>query len=79
MLLNSFQLTVCVSDGRISNGRINAFPMKDMLGHTRQTTQVDRSTDAPVSTLSIILICAFKVLKIYLKNIKSILYWQTRS
>lgn len=43
------QLTVCVSDGRISNGRVNAFPMKDMLGQPRQTTQVDRSTDAPVS------------------------------
>ncbi|XP_022837537.1 putative ferric-chelate reductase 1 homolog [Spodoptera litura] len=42
-------LTVCVSDGRISNGRINAFPMKDMLGQTRQATQVDRSTDAPFS------------------------------
>ncbi|XP_038218052.1 putative ferric-chelate reductase 1 homolog isoform X1 [Zerene cesonia] len=25
-------LTVCVSEGRISNGRVNAFPMKDMLG-----------------------------------------------
>ncbi|KAJ8708278.1 hypothetical protein PYW07_010403 [Mythimna separata] len=43
-------LTVCVSDGRISNGRINAFPMKDMLGQTRQPTQVDRSTDAPFSS-----------------------------
>ncbi|XP_047036752.1 putative ferric-chelate reductase 1 homolog [Helicoverpa zea] len=43
-------LTVCVSDGRISNGRINAFPMKDMLGHPRPTTQVDRSTDAPFSS-----------------------------
>lgn len=43
-------LTICVSDGRISNGRINAFPMKDMLGHTRQATQVDRSTDAPFSS-----------------------------
>ncbi|KOB77001.1 hypothetical protein OBRU01_04791 [Operophtera brumata] len=29
-------LTVCVSDGRISNGRVNSFPMKDMMGHTRQ-------------------------------------------
>ncbi|RVE45028.1 hypothetical protein evm_010346 [Chilo suppressalis] len=43
-------LTVCVSDGRISNGRVNAFPMKDMLGQTRQTSQVDRSTDAPFSS-----------------------------
>lgn len=43
-------LTVCVSDGRISNGRVNAFPMKDMLGQTRQATQVDRSTDAPFSS-----------------------------
>ncbi|KAL0811036.1 hypothetical protein ABMA28_010316 [Loxostege sticticalis] len=43
-------LTVCVSDGRISNGRVNAFPMKDMLGQPRQTTQVDRSTDAPFSS-----------------------------
>ncbi|CAB3237841.1 unnamed protein product [Arctia plantaginis] len=43
-------LTVCVSDGRISNGRINAFPMKDMLGHARQATQVDRTTDAPFSS-----------------------------
>ncbi|XP_075985959.1 putative ferric-chelate reductase 1 homolog [Anticarsia gemmatalis] len=40
--------TVCVSDGRISNGRINTFPMKDM--GSRQPTQVDRSTDAPFSS-----------------------------
>ncbi|XP_034826030.1 putative ferric-chelate reductase 1 homolog isoform X1 [Maniola hyperantus] len=40
-------LTVCVSEGRISNGRVNSFPMKDMLGHSRQVTAVDRSSDAP--------------------------------
>ncbi|XP_053620478.1 putative ferric-chelate reductase 1 homolog [Plodia interpunctella] len=42
-------LTVCVSDGRISNGRVNAFPMKDMLGQTRQTTQID-NTDSSYSS-----------------------------
>lgn len=42
-------LTLCVSEGRISNGRVNTFPMKDMLGHTRQATAVDRSSDAPFS------------------------------
>ncbi|XP_039764896.1 putative ferric-chelate reductase 1 homolog isoform X1 [Pararge aegeria] len=42
-------LTVCVSEGRISNGRVNSFPMKDMLGQSRQITAVDRSTDAPFS------------------------------
>ncbi|XP_068624123.1 putative ferric-chelate reductase 1 homolog [Battus philenor] len=42
-------LTVCVSEGRISNGRVNSFPMKDMLGQPRQLSQVDRSTDAPFS------------------------------
>ncbi|XP_047539509.1 putative ferric-chelate reductase 1 homolog isoform X1 [Vanessa atalanta] len=42
-------LTVCVSEGRISNGRVNSFPMKDMLGHSRQVTAVDRSSDAPFS------------------------------
>ncbi|CAH0598361.1 unnamed protein product [Chrysodeixis includens] len=42
-------LTVCVSDGRISNGRISAFPMKDM-HHPRQPTALDRSTDAPFSS-----------------------------
>ncbi|CAH2098145.1 unnamed protein product [Euphydryas editha] len=43
-------LTVCVSEGRISNGRVNSFPMKDMMGHSRQVTAVDRSSDAPFST-----------------------------
>ncbi|XP_048487412.1 putative ferric-chelate reductase 1 homolog [Plutella xylostella] len=44
-------LTVCISDGRISNGRVNSFPMKDMLGHPRQATAVDRgSADAPYSS-----------------------------
>ncbi|CAG9568695.1 unnamed protein product [Danaus chrysippus] len=42
-------LTVCVSEGRISNGRVNSFPMKDMMGQ-RQVTSVDRSDDAPFST-----------------------------
>ncbi|XP_013195136.2 putative ferric-chelate reductase 1 homolog [Amyelois transitella] len=42
-------LTVCVADGRISNGRVNAFPMKDMLGQTRQTTQID-NTDSSYSS-----------------------------
>ncbi|XP_045455053.1 putative ferric-chelate reductase 1 homolog [Melitaea cinxia] len=43
-------LTVCVSEGRISNGRVNSFPMKDMMGQSRQVTAVDRSSDAPFST-----------------------------
>ncbi|CAH0714862.1 unnamed protein product, partial [Brenthis ino] len=42
-------LTVCVSEGRISNGRVNTFPMKDMLGHPRQASAVDRGSDAPFS------------------------------
>ncbi|XP_049881271.1 putative ferric-chelate reductase 1 homolog [Pectinophora gossypiella] len=42
-------LTVCVSEGRISNGRVNSFPMKDMMGQPRQATQIDRSIDAPFS------------------------------
>nr|XP_032521906.1 putative ferric-chelate reductase 1 homolog isoform X2 [Danaus plexippus plexippus] len=42
-------LTVCVSEGRISNGRVNSFPMKDMMGQ-RQVTSVDRSADAPFSS-----------------------------
>ncbi|KAJ0171929.1 hypothetical protein K1T71_012692 [Dendrolimus kikuchii] len=42
-------LAACVSDGRISNGRVNTFPLKDMLGQTRQATQIDRSSDAPFS------------------------------
>ncbi|XP_045540142.1 putative ferric-chelate reductase 1 homolog [Papilio machaon] len=43
-------LTVCVSEGRISNGRVNSFPMKDMMGQRRQLAHVDRSTDAPFSS-----------------------------
>lgn len=42
-------LTVCISDGRISNGRVNTFPMKDMLGHPRQATRIDSGSDAPFS------------------------------
>ncbi|XP_045507072.1 putative ferric-chelate reductase 1 homolog [Colias croceus] len=38
-------LTVCVSEGRISNGRVNAFPMKDMLGPRHAA----ESGDAPFS------------------------------
>ncbi|CAG4994971.1 unnamed protein product [Parnassius apollo] len=43
-------LTLCVSEGRISNGRVNSFPMKDMMGQPRQMSHVDRSTDAPFSS-----------------------------
>ncbi|KAM3958035.1 putative ferric-chelate reductase 1 homolog [Aphomia sociella] len=43
-------LIICVSEGRISNGRVNTFPMKDMLGQSRQVSQVDRSTDAPFAS-----------------------------
>ncbi|KPJ12745.1 Putative ferric-chelate reductase 1-like [Papilio machaon] len=43
-------LTVCVSEGQISNGRVNSFPMKDMMGQPRQLAHVDRSTDAPFSS-----------------------------
>ncbi|KAJ2944971.1 hypothetical protein O0L34_g1868 [Tuta absoluta] len=52
-------LTVCVSDGRISNGRVNSFPMKDMLGQSRQTTQVDRSIDAPFSSFRKLLLSVY--------------------
>lgn len=41
-------LTACVSDGSIGSARVNAFPMKDMLGGTRPT-QIDRTGDAPYS------------------------------
>ncbi|XP_028167929.1 putative ferric-chelate reductase 1 homolog [Ostrinia furnacalis] len=52
-------LTVCVSDGRISNGRVNSFPMKDMMGQPRQVTQVDRSTDAPFSSFRRLLLSIY--------------------
>lgn len=52
-------LTVCVSDGRISNGRVNTFPMKDMMGQTRQVSQVDRSTDAPYSSFRRLLLSIY--------------------
>ncbi|GBP56403.1 Putative ferric-chelate reductase 1 homolog [Eumeta japonica] len=43
-------LTVCVADGRITKGRVNVFPMKDMMGHTRQASAIDRDADAPYSS-----------------------------
>ncbi|XP_077295552.1 putative ferric-chelate reductase 1 homolog [Arctopsyche grandis] len=42
-------IAVCVSDGRINNGRVNAFPMKDLMTNTRQALNHDRKTDAPHS------------------------------
>lgn len=40
---------MCVSDGRISNGRVNSFPMKDLMTNNRQNPNIDRKMDAPVS------------------------------
>lgn len=42
-------LSQCVSDGRISNGRVNSFPMKDMMTNNRQAMAADKKSDAPHS------------------------------
>ncbi|VVC86912.1 unnamed protein product [Leptidea sinapis] len=41
-------LLVCVSEGRISKGRVSSFPMKDMLGQPRHVSVTD-TADAPFS------------------------------
>lgn len=53
-------LTACISDGRISNGRVNSFPMRDMIGHSRQVTQVEHGQDAPYSSFRRIMLWIYE-------------------